>query len=50
FEAAEDPISFASQGIFGTTSPPSRLMFFYTLFYGAATLALAVRLFGKRDV
>lgn len=50
FEAAEDPISFASQGIFGTTSPPSQLMFFYTLFYGAATLALAVRLFGKRDM
>ncbi|MDR7314396.1 ABC transporter permease subunit [Brevibacillus nitrificans] len=50
FDTADDPISFASQGIFGSTSAPSDAMLIYTLLYGAAALWLAVRLFGKRDV
>ncbi|MED4568673.1 ABC transporter permease subunit [Brevibacillus agri] len=50
FDTADDPLSFATQGIFGTMSPPSDAMLFYTVIYGAVMLALAVRLFGKRDV
>ncbi|WP_312111764.1 ABC transporter permease [Brevibacillus reuszeri] len=50
FDTADDPISFASQGIFGTASAPSTAMFVYTLFYGVAALLLAVRVFQKRDV
>ncbi|MGN7469792.1 ABC transporter permease [Brevibacillus sp. SAFN-007a] len=50
FDAADDPLSFAAQGIFGTTSPPSDAMLFYILLYGTTTLWLAVRSFGKRDV
>lgn len=50
FDTADDPISFASQGIFGTLSAPSEAMFFYTLLYGAAALLLAVRVFQKRDL
>ncbi|MGG1663589.1 ABC transporter permease [Brevibacillus sp. NRS-1366] len=50
FDTADDPISFASQGIFGTASAPSDAMFYYTLLYGAGALLLAVRVFRKRDV
>lgn len=50
FDTADDPLSFASQGLFGTMSPPSNVMLFYTFAYGAVMLGLAVRLFGKRDV
>lgn len=50
FDTADDPISFASQGVFGTASAPSTAMFIYTLCYGVAALLLAVRVFQKRDV
>ncbi|MDF2682731.1 MAG: transporter permease [Brevibacillus sp.] len=50
FDTADDPISFASQGFFGSTSAPSDAMLIYTFFYGAAALWLAVRMFRKRDV
>jgi len=50
FDTADDPLSFASQGLFGSTSAPSDAMLVYTLFYGAAALWLAVRLFARRDV
>lgn len=50
FDTADDPLSFASQGLFGTMSPPSNVMLFYTFAYGVVMLGLAVRLFGKRDV
>ncbi|WNC13391.1 ABC transporter permease subunit [Brevibacillus brevis] len=50
FDTADDPISFASQGFFGSTSAPSDAMLVYTLIYGAAALWLAVRMFKRRDV
>ncbi|MFD2370771.1 ABC transporter permease [Brevibacillus sp. GCM10020057] len=50
FDTADDPISFASKGIFGSASVPSDAMLVYTLIYGVAALWLAVRLFGRRDV
>ncbi|MED1781228.1 ABC transporter permease subunit [Brevibacillus fortis] len=50
FDSADDPLSFASQGIFGTTSPPSTAMLFYTVFYGIVALGLSIRVFQKRDV
>lgn len=50
FDTADDPLSFASQGIFGSASAPSDAMLVYTLLYGAAALWLAVRLFERRDV
>lgn len=50
FDTADDPISFASQGIFGSISAPSDAMLIYTLLYGAAALWLAMRMFKKRDV
>ncbi|WP_400162824.1 ABC transporter permease [Brevibacillus sp. TJ4] len=50
FESVDNPLSFATQGIFGTTSPPSQAMIYYTILYGAAALLLAMRIFQKRDV
>ncbi|MGF9906832.1 ABC transporter permease subunit [Brevibacillus porteri] len=50
FDSADDPLSFASQGIFGTTSPPSTAMLIYTVLYGIVALGLSIRVFQKRDV
>ncbi|EJL28161.1 ABC transporter permease [Brevibacillus sp. BC25] len=50
FDSADDPLSFASQGIFGTTSPPSTAMLIYTILYGIVALGLSIRVFQKRDV
>jgi len=50
FDTADNPISFATQGIFGTASPPSPAMLYYSLCYGLAALLLALRIFQKRDV
>ncbi|NRR21845.1 ABC transporter permease subunit [Brevibacillus sp. MS2.2] len=50
FDSADDPLSFASQGIFGTTSPPSTAMLIYTILYGVVALGLSIRVFQKRDV
>lgn len=50
FETVDNPLSFAAQGIFGTTSPPSQAMIVYTFVYGLAALLLAMRIFQKRDV
>ncbi|BAH45265.1 ABC transporter permease subunit [Brevibacillus brevis] len=50
FDTADDPLSFASQGIFGTTSPPSTAMLIYTILYGIVALGLSIRVFQKRDV
>ncbi|CAI8958832.1 ABC transporter permease [Brevibacillus sp. IT-7CA2] len=50
FDSADDPLSFASQGIFGTTSPPSTAMLIYTIIYGIVALGLSIRVFQKRDV
>ncbi|GAX88596.1 ABC transporter permease [Effusibacillus lacus] len=50
FDTADDPISFASQGLFGSISAPSSFMILYTILYGAAALWLAIRKFEARDV
>jgi len=50
FEAVDNPLSFASQGIFGTASAPSPAMLAYTLLYGVVALFFAIRIFQKRDV
>lgn len=50
FETADDPLSFASQGIFGTTSPPSGVMIIYAVLYGIIALWMSIRVFQKRDL
>jgi Cu-processing system permease protein len=50
FETAEDPLSFAMQGFFGSASTPSDAMLVYTVCYGLVALWLAMRMFAKRDV
>lgn len=50
FDTADNPISFASQGIFGSASAPSKAMLVYTFLYGALALWLAVWKFRRRDV
>ncbi|GAB7388756.1 ABC transporter permease subunit [Bacillaceae bacterium] len=50
FDAPGDPLSFASQGLFGSVSMPSDAMLVYTVLYGVAALWLAVRTFEKRDL
>ncbi|MFT9848719.1 ABC transporter permease [Aneurinibacillus sp. REN35] len=50
FDTAGDPLSFATQGLFGSLSTPSNLMIFYALLYGAAALWLSIRYFAARDV
>lgn len=50
FDAADNPISMAAQGIFGSVSIPSNLMIIYAAIYGLLALAVAVRSFAKRDL
>lgn len=50
FDIADNPLSFASQGLFGSASAPNKVMLFYTVLYGVLMLAYAVRKFSKRDV
>ncbi|MGC5328667.1 ABC transporter permease [Brevibacillus sp. SYSU BS000544] len=50
FEASDDPLSFASQGIFASASTPSDLMVGYALIYGCCALLAAIRFFGRRDL
>lgn len=50
FDTADDPLSFAMQGFFGSASTPSDAMLVYTVCYGLVALWLAIRTFAKRDV
>jgi Cu-processing system permease protein len=50
FDQADNPLSLASQGIFGSVSAPSTVMIVYSVLYGVAALWLAVRKFDSRDV
>ncbi|MDQ0416023.1 ABC-type transport system involved in multi-copper enzyme maturation permease subunit [Croceifilum oryzae] len=50
FESADDPISMATQGIFGSTSAPSKWMLVYIGLYGVMALWFAIRSFQKRDL
>ena len=50
FAASDDPLSFATSGIFGSASIPSNLMIVYAAFYGVIALFFAIRLFKSRDL
>ncbi|SDX38355.1 ABC-2 family transporter protein [Marininema mesophilum] len=50
FDSADDPLSFATQGIFGSMSVPSNAMLIYAVIYGLVALAIAMQIFAKRDV
>ncbi|TCP69206.1 ABC transporter permease subunit [Baia soyae] len=50
FESADDPISMATQGIFGSASAPSTGMLIYIGLYGVVALLFAIRSFQKRDL
>ncbi|WP_139488885.1 ABC transporter permease subunit [Brevibacillus dissolubilis] len=50
FDSADDPFSFAAQGIFGSLSTPSNMMLAYIAVYGLVALGLAMRNFSTRDV
>lgn len=50
FDAADDPITFATQGIFASASTPSNAMIVYAIIYGIVALMTAIRIFSKRDV
>ncbi|MFC7440212.1 ABC transporter permease [Laceyella putida] len=49
FDAADNPISLATQGIFGSVSIPSDIMMVYACLYGMIAVWLAIRSFSKRD-
>lgn len=50
FDAADNPISFATQGIFSSSSVPSNFMIGYAVLYGVLAMVLATRLFMARDL
>ncbi|KGP72730.1 ABC transporter permease [Pontibacillus yanchengensis] len=50
FDTADNPISFAQQGMFASASAPSNLMIIYAILYGAVMLFIAILTFKKRDV
>lgn len=50
FDTTEDPLSFATQGLFGSMSSPSNFMIVYALLYGAIALWFSIRHFSARDV
>ncbi|ERI06642.1 ABC transporter permease [Aneurinibacillus aneurinilyticus] len=50
FDTAGDPISFATQGLFGSLSTPSNAMLVYAALYGITALWLSIRRFSSRDV
>lgn len=50
FDKADDPLSFAAQGFFGSLSTPSDLMLVYSGVYGLVALWLCIRKFSMRDV
>ncbi|MFC4077544.1 ABC transporter permease [Salinithrix halophila] len=50
FDSADNPISFAAQGLFGSVSAPSNVMIFYTFLYGIVALCTTVRSFSVRDL
>lgn len=50
FDTADNPISFATQGLFGSVSAPSVYMIVYACIYALVMLALAIRVFSNRDL
>jgi Cu-processing system permease protein len=50
FDTADNPLSFAAQGLFGSLSAPSNIMLAYAALYGIAALLLAIRKFMARDL
>lgn len=50
FDTADNPISFAQQGIFASASTPSNFMVVYAVGYGLVMLGLTISTFKRRDV
>lgn len=50
FDRADNPISFATSGIFGSASVPSNFMIAYAVGYGMLALIIAIRVFKKKDL
>lgn len=50
FDTADNPISFAQQGMFASASSPSNIMIVYAISYGIIMLLLAITTFKRRDV
>lgn len=50
FDSADDPVAFATQGIFASASTPSNAMIWYAILYGMVALFIAIRVFHKRDL
>jgi ABC-type transport system involved in multi-copper enzyme maturation permease subunit len=49
-DTVDNPISFATQGMFGSMSAPNNLMLGYTILYMAVALILTARNFVRRDI
>lgn len=50
YNASNDPLNMASQGLFGSIAEPNTTMLVYTLLYGIVFLVFAMRKFSKRDL
>lgn len=50
FDSADNPLSLATQGLFGSMSIPSDFMLIYAFVYGVMAVWLAIRSFSQRDL
>ncbi|MFD0770465.1 ABC transporter permease [Bacillus sp. CGMCC 1.60114] len=50
FDSADNPLSIASQGVFGSVSTPSNMMIVYAVLYVLAAIFIAIRTFKSRDL
>ncbi|MDR6225599.1 ABC transporter permease [Desmospora profundinema] len=50
FDSADNPLSLATQGVFGSVSVPSNAMIVYACLYGVVALWMAVRAVSTRDL
>lgn len=50
FDTADNPLSLASQGFFGSVSAPSNTMIAYAILYALAAIIIAARTFKSRDL
>lgn len=50
FDSADNPLSIASQGLFGSVSTPSNTMIVYAVLYVLAAIFIAIRTFKSRDL
>ncbi|WP_026593771.1 ABC transporter permease subunit [Bacillus sp. UNC437CL72CviS29] len=50
FDSGDNPLSIASQGVFGSVSAPSNMMIVYVVLYVLAAIFIAIRTFKSRDL